>query len=535
VFGGAGKLVAMFGTIQDITDLRRAEQSLRDSEAALAEAQRLAHIGTWRWSIERDRLVYASEELALIHGVAPDELEALIKEQMEQVIHPEDRERVATAFKRFDEEGSNYEIEYRIVRADGEVRHVMEIGKAVFDGFGKPVEQVGTLQDITEKKAVEERFRRYFDLPLVGAAIYAPDKRWIEVNDKLCDLLGYGRDELTRLTWADLTHPDDLAENARLFDQAVAGEHDTYSMDKRFMRKDGVVLYSSISVQCLRKPDGAPDYFIVLIQDLTERKQAEEALKQLNEELEERVEERTAELRAAQDELVRKERLAALGQLTATVSHELRNPLGAMGASVAAIKKLAGDDNKLLGRSVAVLDRSIVRCDNIIGDLLDYSRVRPLEAESTGLDGWLETLLDEYAVTSGVELRRELESGVTVALDPDRFHRVMVNLLDNACQAMTGAEGLDGVKAVLTVATRRDGDLVEVSVGDTGPGIAAGDREKIFEPLISTKNFGVGLGLAIVKRVVEQHDGGIAVESAPDRGTRFVMTLPVKEPMESVA
>jgi signal transduction histidine kinase len=236
----------------------------------------------------------------------------------------------------------------------------------------------------------------------------------------------------------------------------------------------------------------------------------------------------------AEEELLRKERLANLGELTGTVSHELRNPLGAMVAAVAAIKKLAGDD-KLLSRPVALLDRSITRCDNIIGDLLDYSRVRPLAATATALDGWLETLLDEYGVTPGVELRRELDSGATVVLDPERFRRVMVNLLDNACQAMTAAEGSSEADAVLTVASRRVGDLVEILVSDTGPGIPPEDVEKVFEPLYSTKSFGVGLGLGIVRRIVDQHDGSIDIECQQGRGTRLVIRLPLCMPKQKAA
>lgn len=133
--------------------------------------------------------------------------------------------------------------------------------------------------EIFERKHEEERFRRFFSLPLVGSAIYGPDKRWIAINDKLCDLLGYSHEELKELTWVDVTHPDDLAENLQLFEDARSGASDTYEMDKRFIRKDGDVLHTSISVECVRHPDGSPDYFMLLVQDLTDRKRAEAALR----------------------------------------------------------------------------------------------------------------------------------------------------------------------------------------------------------------------------------------------------------------
>jgi two-component system sensor kinase FixL len=134
--------------------------------------------------------------------------------------------------------------------------------------------------EIMERKREEERFRRFFSLPLVGSAIYGSDKRWIEVNDKLCDLFGYSGEELRDLTWVDVTHPDDLAENLRLFEEAYSGARDLYTMDKRFIRKNGDILHCSISVECVRHPNGSPNYFMLLVQDLTERRRAEDALRE---------------------------------------------------------------------------------------------------------------------------------------------------------------------------------------------------------------------------------------------------------------
>ncbi len=145
------------GTINtDLTEHKRALAALRDSEAALAKAQQLAKIGNWRWSVEHDALLDCSEEFARIHGVGLDGIHDLMAQQMERVIHPEDRDRVAQAFKLFDEKGCDYDIEYRINRPDGEVRHLHEIGEPVCDANGRVVEHVGTVQDITERKLAEE-------------------------------------------------------------------------------------------------------------------------------------------------------------------------------------------------------------------------------------------------------------------------------------------------------------------------------------------------------------------------------------------
>jgi PAS domain S-box-containing protein len=132
-------------------------------------------------------------------------------------------------------------------------------------------------------QASEERFRRYFDLGLIGMAITTPEKGALEVNDHLCEILGWTRDELLRVTWAHITHPDDVAEDQAQFDRVIAGEIDGYSIDKRWLRKDGQVVYTAISVNCVRRRDGAVDYFVALVQDITGRKHAEGALRESEE------------------------------------------------------------------------------------------------------------------------------------------------------------------------------------------------------------------------------------------------------------
>ena len=261
-----------------------------------------------------------------------------------------------------------------------------------------------------------------------------------------------------------------------------------------------------------------------------------ELIDSLRTEVEERTRAETA-LRVAQHELLRKERLATLGQLTGTVSHELRNPLGAMRTAMAAIKKLSHKDEPMLARSIEIVDRSIVRCDNIVRDLLDYSRFHNLAPEPTALDGWLSGLLDEYEVPPGIKLVRNLRAGAAPAFDRDRLRRVVINLLDNACQAMAedNAEAAESRANFLTVATRQVDGRVEISIGDTGPGLADETTDRIFEPLYSTKAFGVGLGLPIVKQILEQHDGGIEVDHMARPGTRMLVWLPLPVPPQRAA
>ena len=235
------------------------------------------------------------------------------------------------------------------------------------------------------------------------------------------------------------------------------------------------------------------------------------------------------EQKRLEGELLRQERLATLGQLTATVSHELRNPLGVIRTSVFIINEGRTDTNPRVLRALERIDRCVVRCDRIIDELLDFTRTSELEPEPTPLDSWLDSTLSEQALPSEVELRRDFNmAGIDIAIDRDRIRRAVINIFDNACQAMTDpAANNDGdVAHILTVTTQALEDRVEIVFEDNGPGIPAEVRPMIFEPLFSTKDFGVGLGLPAVKQIMEQHGGGIDIDSVPGQGARVRLWLP---------
>ena len=264
---------------------------------------------------------------------------------------------------------------------------------------------------------------------------------------------------------------------------------------------------------------------------------ANESIMKLNQELEQRVEERTAELQQAQGELLRRERLAALGQLTATVSHELRNPLGAIRTAVYLIR--GRTDDKGLGVEAALerADRSITRCDNIITELLDFTRTTDLALENFRIGDWLDRVLYEQNAPEGVAIRNECTTReVEVAFDEDRFRRVIINVFNNACEAMTeDFERTGRQDYTLTINSRVADNRLEMLFRDNGPGIAPDTLEKIWEPLFSTKSFGVGLGLPTVKQIMEQHGGGIDITSQLGQGTEVVLWLPLNRLDERAA
>jgi len=247
------------------------------------------------------------------------------------------------------------------------------------------------------------------------------------------------------------------------------------------------------------------------------------ALQAANEALERRVTERTEALIGAQDALLKQEKLSAIGQLTATVAHELRNPMSAIKNTVFALKESAGA-GAALERPLTRIERSVARCDKIIEELLDYSRSRELRCERCPFDAWLREIAAEFATPPEIAIAFELGAGeASVDLDAERLRRVVINLVDNAAQAL--AESEKEAPRIL-IQSHASSEQVELVIADNGPGIAPDHLAKVFEPLFTTKRFGTGLGLPTVKQIVEQHGGTIVLESVLGEHTRAIIRLP---------
>ena len=266
---------------------------------------------------------------------------------------------------------------------------------------------------------------------------------------------------------------------------------------------------------------------VLIFRDVTERRKNQKALKEYSERLEEMVASRTKELRDAQKELVRQERLAVLGQLTATVAHEIRNPLGTVRTSIFSLSEnIKRNEKKRVDRAILLAERNILRCDGIITELLDFTRQKILKKRPIEIDPWLENLLAQQIIPEQIEYKLALDSRVLVPVDTEYLRRAVVNVIDNAIQAL---EEKGGASMGLTVRTTIAGERIEIGVADTGPGIPDDIREKIFEPLFSTKSIGVGLGLSIVEDIMAEHRGGVDIASEPGKGTEVVLWLPLEE------
>jgi signal transduction histidine kinase len=234
-------------------------------------------------------------------------------------------------------------------------------------------------------------------------------------------------------------------------------------------------------------------------------------------------------------ELLKKERLSVLGQLTATVAHELRNPLSAIRNTLFSIKEMASGAGLKLDRPISRMERSIERCNRIIGDLLEYARRRELRRAAIDFESWLHEVLAEQQLPAGIMLSEDFHAPAQpIEIDAERVRRVVINLVDNAAQAL-GELPADRGERRITVRTSADRDGVAIGVADTGPGIPPENLARIFEPLFSTKSFGTGLGLATVRQIVGQHGGTIDVDSTVGQGTCFTIRLPRDVEMKALA
>ncbi|MEP7174867.1 MAG: ATP-binding protein, partial [Aestuariivirga sp.] len=244
--------------------------------------------------------------------------------------------------------------------------------------------------------------------------------------------------------------------------------------------------------------------------------------------------EKMRQLREAHDEIIKKGKLAQMGQLVATVAHELRNPLSAVRTSAYLLKR------KLTGHSVNVdtqllrIDNSVARCDAVITQFLDYAKSHQLEYKEFPVDNWVVKLVEEEAqkLPEVVEVECNLGlDGVSASFDPSRLSRVLINLISNASEAMVG-KGDDPQKfktqtPKISVVTRRSRRGIEIAVSDNGPGIAEEQIPKILEPLFTTKSFGTGLGLPAALQVLEQHRGGLQVNGGLGKGATFTAWIPL--------
>jgi PAS domain S-box-containing protein len=370
--------------------------------------------------------------------------------------------------------------------------------------------------------ASEQRFRSYFEMGLIGMATTSADKRYLHFNDRLCEILGYPREELARKTWTELTHPDDLAADLARFQRVERGETDTFHTEKRFLRKDGATVHTEVLSRCIRNPDGSINHMVAMVQDISPRKLAEERAKKL------------------QSQLLQSQKLEAIGTLAGGIAHDFNNILAAIIGYTDMAREMTPPGTPLAKDLDQVL-KAGHRAKDLVQQILVFSRQNETEPivlyPASIVKEVIKLLRPSLPTTIAIEERINPKAG-PIHIDPTQLHQILMNLGTNAYHAMeeTGGTLKIGLQAVTfdagnlpDVAHARPGDFVEILVGDTGTGIAEEIRERIFDPFFTTKEMGkgTGMGLSIVHGTVSAYNGFLVMDSQPGHGTTFHVYLPV--------
>jgi two-component system sensor histidine kinase/response regulator len=510
------KPVRFIGTSTDITELKRAEEALRESEQRwriLTET-----LPQLVWSATPDGTCdYFSSQWTEHTGVAEADL---LGWRWLETLHPDDREPTRRFWLASVAGHHSYDIEYRVRRRDGEYRWFKTRGAPIRDTSGNIVKWFGTCTDITELRDSEERFRSTFENAAVGIGHRHLNGRFLRVNQKFCNILGYPRDELLQRTGLGITHPDDLAAGVDLEQALLCGESPGFTLEKRYLHRDGSPVWVELSVSLQRDGAGKPDYFIGIVQDISERKRLEGELRQAKEAAE--------AANRAKDEFL------------ANVSHEIRTPMNAIIGMTELVLDTPLDEGQR--QDLKTVKSAADSLLGVINDLLDFSKIEAGKVELVSADFSLREAVGDTlralavrAHKKGLELIYQVQPEVPDALigDAGRLRQVLLNLVGNAVKFTDEGEVVMDV-GILSETPSRSWDAREVglrfSVRDTGIGIPPDQQERIFrafeqEDTSTTRRYGgTGLGLTIAARLVALMGGTITVDSAPGRGSTFAFT-----------
>ncbi|HJV36060.1 PAS domain-containing protein [Geomonas sp.] len=404
--------------------------------------------------------------------------------------------------------------------------HELVCYKACFPGpNGSPAGIVGSILDITDRKKAEEELAKkermlsgIFDAVQDGICMLDEELRIVRVNAFFEQLF---RDRLPftgrkcHEVFADRYTPCEGCTSQVALSSGEPASRVSCIQQGNEARWFEIVAFPIFDPE-RERVTGVVEH----VRDVTKRKAAEDKLAKLNEELERKVAERGGQLLKAQEELVRREKLATLGQLSGIVGHELRNPLAVMSNAVYVLKMInqeAGEDTR---QYLDIIKNEIDNSLRIIGDLLDFASVKAPRAIPTPAGQLVQETIEKCSIPKEIELKVQIPSSLPLLkVDHQQVRQVLQNLISNAVQAMSAG-------GTLRISARQDGEAVLISVADNGEGITAENLDKIFQPLFTTKPKGIGLGLVVCKNLAEANGGSIEVSSRPGEETVFTVTLP---------
>jgi PAS domain S-box-containing protein len=430
---------------------------------------------------------------------------------MEEVLPPEMTRLFRAAFERAAETHDVVEVDY-LLPVNGDQRHFEARLVRRDDGA-----MVVVVRNVTERHRAasklrdsEQQFRVAFTHSAIGMALVSLDGHFLQVNGTLCRILGYSETELLSTKFQSLTVPEDLAPDLAHVRKAIAGEISHFEIEKRYLHKDGRVVWALLTAALVRDTSDKPLYFVSQVHDISERRQAQ------------------IEIERARLELAHMSRVSLVGQLTASLAHELLQPITAVtinaAAGLQATEPEAPSEARALFQDIFDSGR---RAGNVVKNVMGM--LKKDNPPHMRVD--LNRLIQEVAHVMRSELLGH-HVNLTVNLDsanaeikgnPVELQQVLLNLMLNATEAMGSIPVIER-KLVITTAVRSD--TVELNVRDSGVGAPPEVMKRIFDPFVTTKATGVGVGLAICAQIISAHKGKLLAENNPDRGMTFRCILP---------
>jgi PAS domain S-box-containing protein len=533
-------------------------RNLGESERKLEEAQRLTHVGYWERDPDTDLITW-SDETYRIFGLEP-QARILNLAQLPELVHPEDKQIVVEAVAEALRGGRRYDVEYRVVRPNGEVRLVHSQGDVIRDEAGRARRMFGSVQDITERKRAEQRLMAQHTVAQVLAEAVTLEEATPKILRAVCECLVWdvgalwSRDHEAGVlrcveTWhkesvevpefeatsRETTFMPGIGLPGRVWFSREPMYIPDVVHDSNFPRAPfagGEVLHAAFGVPILlggevlgvmeffsheiREPDrDLLDMMATLgsqIGQFIERKQAEDAL------------------RHAQMELAHVTRVATLGEMTASIAHEINQPLGAIVNSASAcLRWLEAQKLEEARRSASRVIAEGHRASEIIGRIRALAKKAPLRKDWLSINEPINeviALAHSEVQRNGVALETHLSDNVPVIL-ADRIHlqQVILNLIMNAIEAMSGAG--EGPRELLVRSGTDETQGVLVSVQDSGPGLDPKSLDHLFDAFYTTKPQGLGMGLAISRSIIEAHGGRLWATTNVPHGAVFQFTLPI--------
>jgi len=503
------------GFALDLSQQKRVEEALRRSENYLAEAQKLTQTGSCAIDGTSRETVYWSDEMFRLFGFDPHQGLPMF-DQWLQRIHPEDRDKVKLANERTFLNKVNCDVEFRIVKPDGTLKHIHGIGHPLLGPNGELVQVVGTMVDITERRRAEEALREQADLlNLTNDAIFVRDMNLVVIywNRGAEELYGWTAAEAQGTSSAELLKTVFPVPLERIKAQLVS--HGRWEGELSRTKKDGTQVVVACRWSLQRDDKGEPTAILETNNDVTDRKRAEDARDRL---------------RQLEADLAHINRVSTMGELTASLAHEIKQPIGAAVTNAEVCLRLLNRNQPDVPDALEAafeMAKDARRAADII------ERVRSLyQKGSSRLERFdvneaiaeMLILLHNEANRHSVMMRTDLAEGLPqVTADRVQLQQVLMNLMLNGIEAIRENGGELSIKSQLS----EDGQLL-ISISDNGVGLPAERADEIFKAFFTTKPQGTGLGLSITRSIVESHGGRVWAAANSGRGTTFHFTLPIR-------